>query len=275
MSAGVTIKLKRKSGPFVNGDLAAGELGLDIAGSKLYTSNDGSGVYQLDVIGLQNIVEDLTPQFGANVDAQNFRITNLSTPSGGADAVTKAYVDGIAQGLSWEEPVLNIQEDATLDPGATPTLGDRYIIRDAAALHANFGTITGVADDDIVEYDGTDFVVERDVSVDGEGSAVYDKTSNSTFAYNGTAWVPIGGTVDHGSVTGLGDDDHTQYAIISSGSGVPGSTPTRVGALFIDTAGDNIYIATGTSTSADWTLVVKPTSTLNNAGMTIDGGTIS
>ena len=274
MAAGVTIKLKRKAGAFINGDLAAGELGLDVTNSKLYASNDGSTVYQLDVVGLLNIVDDLTPQFAANVDAQGFRVTNLGTPSGGGDAATKAYVDGVAQGLSWEEPVLNTQTDATLDPGATPTLGDRYIIENSGSLHANFGTITGVGDDDIVEFDGSDFVVEFDASVSGEGSAVYDKTSNSTKVFNGSAWVAIGGSVDHGSVTGLGDDDHTQYSLITSGSGAPGSTPARAGAIHIDTSGDNIYVATGASTSADWTRVITPTSTLNNAGMTIDGGTI-
>lgn len=274
MPAGVTIKQKRKAGAFVNGELAAGELGLDVTNSKLYTSNDGATVYLLDVIGLLNMVEDTTPQLGANLDAQTFRITNLGTPSGGADAATKSYVDGIAQGLSWEEPVNNIQEDASLNPGASPATGDRYIIRNSGALHANFGTIPGIGANDIVQYDGTDFVIDFDASVRGEGGAAYDKTGNSTLVYNGTAWVAIGGSVDHGSATGLGDDDHTQYSIITSGSGAPGSTPARVGAVHVDTSAANIYVATGASTSADWKLVVQPTSTLNNSGMTIDGGSI-
>ena len=42
---------------------------------------------------------------------------------------------------NWQGNVLNIQEDDTLDPGASPAEGDRYVIQVAASLHANFGTI--------------------------------------------------------------------------------------------------------------------------------------
>lgn len=64
-----------------------------------------------------------------------------------------------------------------------------------------------------------------------------------------------GGVSDHGALTGLGGDDHTQYALISSGTGAPGTTPTRVGEVYIGTAADTIYHSTGTASSADWTLV--------------------
>lgn len=50
------------------------------------------------------------------------------------------------------DPVLGVQLDATLDPGASPTEGDRYILTDAAHLHTNFGTIADVANSDVVEY---------------------------------------------------------------------------------------------------------------------------
>lgn len=39
---------------------------------------------------------------------------------------------------------------------------------------------------------------------------------------------------------------------ISSGAGVPASTPTKVGDIYIDTTGDDAYIAVGTASSADW-----------------------
>lgn len=38
----------------------------------------------------------------------------------------------------------------------------------------------------------------------------------------------------------------------SSGSGVPISTPTVIGALYVDTTNNKAYIAMGTSSSADW-----------------------
>jgi hypothetical protein len=39
---------------------------------------------------------------------------------------------------------------------------------------------------------------------------------------------------------------------ISSGAGAPASTPSKVGDIYIDTTGDNAYIAVGTASSADW-----------------------
>lgn len=48
MAAGVTLKLKRKSGALAGGDLAAGEIGLDTATGDLYVSTDGSTVLQFD-----------------------------------------------------------------------------------------------------------------------------------------------------------------------------------------------------------------------------------
>lgn len=40
--------------------------------------------------------------------------------------------------------------------------------------------------------------------------------------------------------------------IISSGAGAPASTPSKVGDIYIDTTGDDAYIAVGTASSADW-----------------------
>lgn len=41
---------------------------------------------------------------------------------------------------------------------------------------------------------------------------------------------------------------------ISSGSGAPNSTPSFIGQQYVDTSGKKIYFATGTSSSADWTI---------------------
>lgn len=60
------------------------------------------------------------------------------------------------------------------------------------------------------------------------------------------------GITDHGGLSGLLDDDHTQYSLISSGAGAPGSTPTRVGETYVDTTGDITYHSTDTASSADW-----------------------
>jgi len=42
-----------------------------------------------------------------------------------------------------------------------------------------------------------------------------------------------------------------------SGSGAPSSTPSNIGDHYIDTAGPQIYVAIGISSSADWKMLVS------------------
>jgi len=100
---------------------------------------------------------------------------------------------------SYQQPILDIQTDNTLDPGASPAKGDRYILTDTGNLNANFGTITGVGNGDIVEYDGSDFLIAWDASAQGEGAQVYDKDSSVAYLFNGSAWVQASGTVQTSS----------------------------------------------------------------------------
>jgi hypothetical protein len=44
----------------------------------------------------------------------------------------------------------------------------------------------------------------------------------------------------------------TNAPTISSGAGVPSSTPAKVGDIYIDTTNDDAYIAVGTASGADW-----------------------
>lgn len=61
-----------------------------------------------------------------------------------------------------------------------------------------------------------------------------------------------GGASDHGALSGLVDDDHSQYSLISSQAGAPSSTPGRVGEINVDTTGDVPYVSTDTAGSSDW-----------------------
>jgi len=42
-----------------------------------------------------------------------------------------------------------------------------------------------------------------------------------------------------------------------SGTGAPATTPSFLGQIYIDTAGPDVYMATGTSSAADWTLIFE------------------
>jgi hypothetical protein len=126
-------------------------------------------------------------------------------------------IDQMAAGLDFQADVLNIQTDATLDPG-TPSVGDRYIITASSALNANFGTIAGIGDNDIVEYNGTAFTVVFDVSAQGEGVLVWDQASDTYQKYDGTSWSEFGGLSGVTAGSGLSKTDNTMN--VGAGDGI-------------------------------------------------------
>ena len=133
-----------------------------------------------------------------NISMGGNSITSLATPSSDADAATKGYVDSVAQGLSWEKAVL---DKSLSTPPSSPTTGDRYIINPtgtgAWASH----------DNQIAEWNGSSWDFTTLVS----GQTVYVTDEGVYYRWNGTEWVEFISAADHGTLTGLGDDDHTQY----------------------------------------------------------------
>lgn len=146
--------------------------------------------------------------------------TYIPTVTADADSANElirfAQFENALAGLDFQPDVLDIQVDTTLDPGASPTTGDRYILVDSGNLHANFGSITGVGDNDIVEYDGSDFVVAYDVSVEGEGALVWDRDSN-TYQRFTTAWAEFGGLSGITAGSGLTKSANTLNVIGGDG----------------------------------------------------------
>lgn len=54
-----------------------------------------------------------------------------------------------------------------------------------------------------------------------DGTMVWNTTNDTVDVWNGAAWVSFGssGATDHGAMTGLGDDDHPQYALADGSRG--------------------------------------------------------
>jgi hypothetical protein len=52
-------------------------------------------------------------------------------------------------------------------------------------------------------------------------------------------------------------EGQTRNNLILSGAGAPGSTPSFIGQMYIDTTGKRQYFATGTASSADWRKVAR------------------
>ena len=172
--------------------------------------------------------------------------TSGYTPTLAGDITTKDYVDSVATGFNVQNDVLATQTDNTLNPGVTPTTGDRYLITDASDLNANFGSIVGVEDNDIVEYDGANFVVDFDASVAGSGALVFSIAESSFFTYDGIAWNPFGGLTGTNAGAGLQKSGETIF--VGAGSGIL-TSPTAVsvdfGTVSTEIAGNGLEVASG------------------------------
>lgn len=194
----------------------------------------------------------------------SFTASGLANPTNGTDAATKAYVDAAIAGLDFQADVIEVQTDAVLDPGATPTTGDRYIITASGTLHANFGTITGVGDDDIVEYDGADFVVVYDVSAEGAGAIAWSTNDAGFQYYDGSAWGAFGG-ID-ALVAGVG--------LVKSGNTLNINMGAGIAQLPTDEVGIEV-LATGALELIDPTLETASTATDAVIAVKLNGSTLA
>lgn len=161
------------------------------------------------------------------LNMNNNRISGLASPVGDADAVRKADLESAIMGLDFQADVEDLQVDATTDPGLTPATGDRYILTDIAALHANFGTIEGVANDDIVEYDGTSFVTVWSLAEYGEGVLVWDRAGDTFQYHNGTVWNTFGGVIGITAGFGLVREENTLS--VDKGAGLSQFPDSKLG----------------------------------------------
>jgi hypothetical protein len=189
------------------------------------------------------------------------RITSLGTPVSALDAVTKAYADSLASGLDFQKDILDIQVDNALVPSLT--LGARYIVTDVLNLNAGFGTITGVANNDIVEYDGADFIVAYDVSVQGEGALVWNRAADYFMYYDGSSWSEFGGLT--GVTAGVG--------LVKSGNTISVNLGAGIKELPSDEVGIDLFAASALMLTIDGT--TDSTASSAQLSVKLDGSTLS
>lgn len=119
-----------------------------------------------------------------------------------------------------QQPVLDRQ---TTPPGA-PSAGDRYLVTATAT-----GDWAG-EENAIAHYTSTGW----SFYAPAEGWRTYVADEDLHYVYTGAAWVDeatlIAGSIDHGGLAGLGDDDHPIYSLADGSraftAAVAGVTPT-------------------------------------------------
>ena len=95
---------------------------------------------------------------------------------------------------------------------------DEINIMSSGNLNVNFGTITGVSNNDIVEYTGSVFEVVYDVSVAGEGALTWNMDANYYERWNGVVWSEFGGL--SGVTAGAGLTKTGNTIDVGAGDGV-------------------------------------------------------
>lgn len=123
------------------------------------------------------------------------------------DTIRDAILATQAEHWTWRSP---IESTTVNDPSILiPSDGQSWIVASVAV-----GDWAG-REGSIAVYDsvsGWDFIAPED------GFTVWSKANDTGYVYNGSAWQPMGFS-DHGDLSGLTDDDHTQYALLAGRAG--------------------------------------------------------
>jgi len=162
-----------------------GLIALDITGNLQVNGTD------LDTI--QDIKTTDSPTF-AQVTLNNEATANSDVPRW--DQVLSLF-----EGLHWKEAVIDFSDA----PPESPTTGDRYIVGTGSGAFAG-------EDDNFTEYNGATW----DFEDSEEGDTCWNKTEDTNFTFNGTAWVELGSTVSHNNTTGLQGGTSDEYYHLTS-----------------------------------------------------------
>lgn len=188
------------------------------------------------------ILADGTNAMTANLQMGSNKITGLDAGTAATDAVNKAQLDAAIAGLDFQKDVDDLVADAnTTAPGTglpAAALGQRYILEsNTGSLHAGWGTIAGVGDSDIVEYDGSDWVVAYDVSVEGDGAIAWSIDDAAFYYYDSAAtpdWQPFGGLAGVTAGAALSKTGNTLDVEVDDATIEINADALRVKALGID-----------------------------------------
>jgi hypothetical protein len=185
----------------------------------------------------------------ANLDMGSYTITttgtvvgsNIPAPTVAAKVLTSTGI-GTA---SWQDSVSGVTDHGALT-GLTDDDHTQYVTYSGASGTVNLGAQA---------FTTTGTVIGSNIP----SPSITDKVLTSTGANTATWQDPVTGVTDHGALTGLGDDDHTQYVTYSGASGTVDlgaqtltTTGTVVGSnIPAPTVTDKVLTSTGANT-ATW-----------------------
>jgi hypothetical protein len=180
----------------VSGDIVV-QIPTDYVSDSEMTVISGDIVNQIitDHGGLTGLGDDDHPQYILTDGTRSFSNTVSGvTPIVDAHLATKGYVDSVAQGLDWQDSVLDI---VPLASGVQVT-GNRYIASTTSGSWTQ---------DNIYEWNGSSWTE----TVTLEGFAAWVEVLDALYVYSNGAWVQFGSTVTHNNLSGLYGDGANYY----------------------------------------------------------------
>lgn len=270
MAAGVVLKHKRKAGAFVNGELSAGEFGLDVTNSVWYYSTNGTTVVVLSAaVGALNSIGDVT--IGSPADNQVLAydsgtsewINQTAAQAGLIPTSEKGANSGVAT-LDSGGKIPSAQLPA-IAVGATFSVGSQAAM---LALTAEIGDVAIRTDQGNSRYllTGSPSVLADWKILEHPADAVA-----SVFTRTGAVVSAVGDYVasqvnNDSNVTGA----TVKLALETLNAGKAASSHVHSGADI--TSGSIPSAAMQTNVAA--ALQASGASTISNSSLTIDGGTI-
>lgn len=176
----------------------------------------------------------MSTQLTTGADLNDKPLSRLATPTNPTDGANKAYVDSMAQGLAWKQPVraastaavtlASIITGAQLD-GVTLQAGDRVLLKDQTTPASNgIYTVSGSApvratDADTSAKLNSATVVVMSGSVNGERTYT-QTTDNPTPGTTALVWVQAGGGTAYSAGNGLALNGTTLSAVAKPSGGL-------------------------------------------------------
>lgn len=247
MAAGVVIKHKRKSGAFVNGDLVAGEWGLDVSSGTWYFSRNGTTVEQIQVGGGGDMLK-------STYDTNNDGKVNSADS---ADAVPWAGITG--------KPTLGTA--SALNTGTAS--GDIPVLGSGGKLATSTIPALAMTDVSVVASQAAQLALTAE-----EGDVAVRSDLTKTYIHNGGS---AGTMADWTELSAIG-----AVSSVNSQTGVVVLTKSDVGLANVANVNqqDAANLTSGNiatdrmTTNVAAALDASSTATIDNSALTLDGGTI-